>query len=172
MFDFDAVNDFVRYDAATGYLYWRDRTVEKYLKHGMGEYVFPRMEEWSAANAGAPAFATHHKDGSMCGLFCGKRITAHKIVWLLHGKEWPDFRIYHVDGDKANNRIENLSRRKADKFIKARSENGYRPTDTVKIHDGGIWAFRDGRPYNLMDSRVIYEDDAKRMALKFDMRHD
>lgn len=37
-----------------------------------------------------------------------KMYLAHRIVWLLHHKEWPQNHIDHIDGNPRNNRIENL----------------------------------------------------------------
>lgn len=39
--------------------------------------------------------------------FNGKLWKAHRLVWLWHGRTLPD-QIDHIDGDKSNNRIENL----------------------------------------------------------------
>lgn len=42
----------------------------------------------------------------------GKGITrntkVHRIVWFLVYGYWPDFQIDHIDGDKQNNKVENL----------------------------------------------------------------
>jgi len=35
-------------------------------------------------------------------------LALHRLVWFLVKGEWPDGRLIHLDGDKANNRIENL----------------------------------------------------------------
>lgn len=33
---------------------------------------------------------------------------AHRLIWFYMNKVWPEFEIDHIDGDKLNNRIENL----------------------------------------------------------------
>ncbi len=38
----------------------------------------------------------------------GLREYAHRIVWRIHTGRWPEFDIDHIDGNKENNRIENL----------------------------------------------------------------
>lgn len=37
-----------------------------------------------------------------------KMYLAHRIVWLLHHKEWPQNHIDHIDGNPRNNKVENL----------------------------------------------------------------
>lgn len=32
----------------------------------------------------------------------------HRVVWFMHHDEWPKYVIDHTDGDKLNNKIENL----------------------------------------------------------------
>jgi HNH endonuclease/AP2 domain len=32
----------------------------------------------------------------------------YRIIWLLHNREWPENTIDHIDGDRTNDRIENL----------------------------------------------------------------
>ena len=38
----------------------------------------------------------------------GRAYSAHKIAWFLAHGEWPTFLLRHRDGDRSNNRIENL----------------------------------------------------------------
>ena len=40
--------------------------------------------------------------------FAGKRISQHRIVWLMHKEEWPEFFVRHRNGNKLDNKIENL----------------------------------------------------------------
>jgi len=38
----------------------------------------------------------------------GKLYYAHRLAWLLHYGKWPPHEIDHINGDKTDNRIENL----------------------------------------------------------------
>lgn len=37
-----------------------------------------------------------------------RRVAAHRVAWCLHYHEWPLFIVDHIDGDRSNNRIDNL----------------------------------------------------------------
>lgn len=36
------------------------------------------------------------------------RILVHRVIWLLHYKSWPSDEIDHIDGNRSNNKIQNL----------------------------------------------------------------
>lgn len=38
----------------------------------------------------------------------GHRVKIHRLVWLLHNREWPAGMIDHINGNRRDNRIENL----------------------------------------------------------------
>ncbi len=38
----------------------------------------------------------------------GRFMTSHRIIWLMHYGEWPVDEIDHINGNRAENRIENL----------------------------------------------------------------
>lgn len=38
----------------------------------------------------------------------GQSLQAHRVAWAIHSGEWPKQQIDHIDGDRQNNRIENL----------------------------------------------------------------
>lgn len=41
---------------------------------------------------------------------CGRQWAAHRIAWLIHYGDWPDFNISHVNRDNRDNRLVNLER--------------------------------------------------------------
>lgn len=38
----------------------------------------------------------------------GKTVLIHRVAWALHHGAWPNSRLDHINGDKSDNRIENL----------------------------------------------------------------
>ncbi len=47
-------------------------------------------------------------NGYLIAMADGVRIKVHRIVWLMHYGSWPTKAIDHVNGDRSDNRIENL----------------------------------------------------------------
>lgn len=37
-----------------------------------------------------------------------RQVAAHRVAWCLHYQYWPDSIVDHIDGDRDNNRIDNL----------------------------------------------------------------
>ena len=85
---FETISKYLRYDAATGEVFWR-------------------MNKGRLAKEGC--LAGNASDGRYIQIeVCGHRFYAHRIAWLLHYGVWPTDLIDHINGDKKDNRIENL----------------------------------------------------------------
>lgn len=85
------VRELLRYDAATGALEWRPRK-------GRG-----CRTDLIGTRAGSP-----HKDGYLHVALKGKKYLAHRLVWLHTKGVWPTGEIDHINGDRSDDRIENL----------------------------------------------------------------
>ena len=54
------------------------------------------------------AFMTLSRCGYYSGKFCGKRLSAHVVVFYLHNGKWPSGEVDHIDGNRTNNNPSNL----------------------------------------------------------------
>lgn len=97
----------LRYEPATGKLFWLERTADMFPE---GNRLSPagRARQWNARHAGKPANGVARPDGYLRNSVGGVVIYAHWAVWCWHYGEWPSDQIDHINGDRSDNRIENL----------------------------------------------------------------
>lgn len=63
---------------------------------------------WKTESRFNEPFTCNHPGGYLNGGFLGKTYYAHRVAWLMYYGEWPENHIDHINGDKRDNRIENL----------------------------------------------------------------
>lgn len=93
--------ELLNYDFETGKLWWKPRD-RKWFK-SVGSW-----KAWNSHYANKEAFTYTHVGGYKHGLILRKQYKAHQVTWAMCFGEWPVFNIDHIDGDTANNKIENL----------------------------------------------------------------
>jgi hypothetical protein len=95
-----------------GNLFWKHR-----------ENAMPR---WNTRYAGKQAF-TADRQGYKTGSIHNRVYQAHRVIWAMHHGRWPQGQIDHINGDRSDNRIENL--REVDAFLN--SQNAKRRADNT-----------------------------------------
>jgi hypothetical protein len=107
------------YNPDTGLLTWNPRPLEMFKSERIGK-------GWNSRYANSPALNSRCKKGYCFGSIFKKLQRAHRVSWAIHYGEWPGQVIDHIDGDPANNRIENLrdvSRSQNQRNMKMRKDN-------------------------------------------------
>jgi len=69
---------------------------------------YHKCHKWNSRYAGKEAFTTGDGLGYKHGSIWNRKIKAHRVIWCLVYGEWPDGKIDHISGDRADNRISNL----------------------------------------------------------------
>lgn len=89
------------YHPETGALSWLPRDVSLFTSER-------NAKSWNSSFAGKPALCTHAGKGYLKGAIFDKDYQTHRVVWALVHGSWPSGVIDHIDGNRSNNRIENL----------------------------------------------------------------
>jgi hypothetical protein len=90
-----------------GVLVWRERQA-KWFIGGAGRYSADwAAKRWNNEFAGQVAGAVR-EDGYLQVSLFGRVHRAHRLVWLIAHGDWPRRFIDHVNGDRSDNRVENL----------------------------------------------------------------
>ena len=132
----EVLRQLLRYEPEAGKLFWLPRAPS----------LFPNGRNcgpWNSRNSGKEALNSLDGKGYLHGTLLGKTVQAHRIVWAIVYDGCPTMQIDHRDGNRSNNRIENL--RLADQFINSQNmQIGRRNTSSVvgvTWHKGGKkWA--------------------------------
>lgn len=94
------VRECFEYSPDTGELVWRRRPLH-HFKSPRGEW------QWNARYAGTVAGSTH-SGGYVQVVVNKKKLFAHRIAWVFISGSWPTDEIDHINGDKSDNRKDNL----------------------------------------------------------------
>ena len=103
----ERLRESLAYDAETGHLTWR---------------LPPRRGVPSGSIAGCK-----HNQGYLTIGIGGKRFFCHRVAWFIAHGAWPTAVIDHINGDRVDNRIENLrdvpQRTNCENLRRAKSKN-------------------------------------------------
>lgn len=84
-----------------GELVWRVRTFE----HFSEAHVW---KTWNIRYAGTLALNAIDGLGYKSGTIKGVRLKAHRVIWSMTHRQWPSDDIDHINGNRQDNRIDNL----------------------------------------------------------------
>lgn len=98
------LNQLLRYEPETGKLFWKERP--RGMFGAEKQSAMQNAAIWNGKNAGKEA-CSETANGYLETSIFRRRVLAHRAIWkIVHGVD-PQV-IDHIDGDKRNNRIENL----------------------------------------------------------------
>lgn len=110
----------LRYEPKTGLLFWKPRQIEMFLH---GKYPARGMAIWNARYANTEALGLTDAYGYKVGALLGNRVRSHRVAFAhFHGR-WPSDHIDHIDGDRQNNRIDNLREATAEQNLRNMSRH-------------------------------------------------
>jgi hypothetical protein len=127
-FNIAELRAYLSYCPETGIIRWK-------LSDKVPDACRMRLETWNRRFAGQPAFNKPNSKGYKCGWLWTTSMLAHRVAWALHYGEWPSDQIDHVNGDKTDNRLENLRIVTAQGNAKNRSLR----SDNTSGHVGVYW---------------------------------
>jgi hypothetical protein len=89
------------YDPESGAFTWKHRPRELFTSDA-------QAKRWNGRYAGKEAFPLDISQGYRRGEIVGWKLTASRAAWAIHYGEPPDGVMDHINGDRSDNRIENL----------------------------------------------------------------
>lgn len=107
--DFSYVNSRLSYDKTTGILTWKDSRKKEFIGRIAGYTLV---------------------DGGIAVKIDKKLYKAHRLAWLLYYGQWPNGDLDHIDGNRANNKINNLRIASIRQNGQNRKENRNKPCGT------------------------------------------
>jgi hypothetical protein len=152
--DAELLRKLLRYDPETGKLYWLPRPVEMFKQGRLGSPK-SRAMAWNKKHAGNEALTAKTTNGYLSGTVLGIKTKAHYIAWKMHHGSLPEQDIDHRNGDKTDNRADNLrlATPQQNQFNRARNRNNTAGYKGVTYHPGTQkWTARikvDGKPFYL-----------------------
>jgi hypothetical protein len=134
-------SEFLDYDPETGVLTWKPRMVAS-----------SRLKTWNTRYAGKVAGCKEAAGYLAFGLF-GRLWKAHRVAWAIYHSEWPKDELDHINGNRTDNRIDNLrpATRKENcqnMAVRCTNKSGF---TGVRLHNWKRWQARIGYDYKRID---------------------
>lgn len=89
--------------------YNQDNGLFTWLKRDEHEFISTRSyKSWTARYAGKSAGHKRRDTGYVIVVINGTQHKGHRLAWLYVYGRWPEHGIDHINGDRSDNRIQNL----------------------------------------------------------------
>lgn len=98
----------IAYNPLTGVLRWKPRTPKDFPADCGPSTPEQICDLWNSKWAGKEAFGYLSKRGYKVGNIRPHTLSAHRVAWAIYFYKWPDGQIDHINGDRTDNRIDNL----------------------------------------------------------------
>lgn len=98
---FAEVDALLKYEPETGKLFWKERPREMSVSdkvHSM----------WTSKYSGKEAFTSTDERGYKQGRISGGKYYAHRVIWMILHRHWPEDQVDHINGVRSDNKIGNL----------------------------------------------------------------
>jgi len=133
----DVLLQLLSYDPETGKLFWKERGVDWFVAKTASRSR-SLCALWNKRYAGSEAFTTI-SDGYKTGSICGENFKAQRVIWKMNFGDDPE-QIDHIDGDRSNNRLDNLRDVSAAENARNRCLAKNNKTGVI-----GVYRWRQGR---------------------------
>lgn len=103
----DELRQLLRYDEATGKIFWLPRSPELFKSDGHNGCHRSSLT-WNKKHAGREASGNANNHGYMMISLFKRLVGAHRVAWAIVHGQWPVGEIDHINGHRSDNRINNL----------------------------------------------------------------
>lgn len=105
--DIATLHELLRFDAATGILYWRERDA-RWFKSTKRRPAAAVAVTWNKRYADREALGHINVRGYKGGAVLSFSTLAHRVIWAMLYGAWPETDIDHESGCRTDNRKDNL----------------------------------------------------------------
>lgn len=159
------VRSLIDYDHMSGIVTWRARH-ESLWRSTPKRSSSWECARWNSRHSGSVAGSKKRNDGYHNITIRGRHYRLHRIIWLWMTGEWPGRDIDHIDGDRSNNRWDNLrtATRGQNSANRGPHKNSKSGVKGVCLR-GGKWVARVKQKYigsfeTLPEAMEAYEQEA------------
>lgn len=97
----EMLREVLGYNPNTGTLHWKNRPISMFGNDRL-------CNSWNSRHAGKEAFTTSQTHGYLKSSVMDIELLAHRVAWAIYHGVWPVNDIDHRNGNKRDNRINNL----------------------------------------------------------------